>query len=88
MTDAKLMDADCIHGVAWYECKVCEREMNDDLMGGLGVPFAIELSPPELDLLYDCIAWRLARMLSHRGDLDRERFEEYAALGRRFGMEL
>jgi hypothetical protein len=23
MTDGYLMDADCIHGVAWYECKAC-----------------------------------------------------------------
>lgn len=24
MTDARLMDADCIHGVTWYECEECE----------------------------------------------------------------
>lgn len=23
MTDANLMDADCIHGVTWWECKEC-----------------------------------------------------------------
>lgn len=24
MTDANLMDADCIHGVVWWECQECE----------------------------------------------------------------
>jgi hypothetical protein len=24
MTDANLMDADCVHGIAWYDCKECE----------------------------------------------------------------
>lgn len=23
MTDAWLMEADCIHGVAWYDCREC-----------------------------------------------------------------
>ena len=23
MTDGHLMDADCVHGVAWYECNDC-----------------------------------------------------------------
>jgi hypothetical protein len=31
MTDANLMDADCIHGVVWYECKQCEEEMQKEL---------------------------------------------------------
>ena len=27
MTDASLMDADCIHGVTWWECrKCCQQE--------------------------------------------------------------
>ena len=26
MTDAHLMDADCIHNVVWHECKQCGRE--------------------------------------------------------------
>ena len=25
MTDGRLMDADCVHGVTWYECAECER---------------------------------------------------------------
>jgi hypothetical protein len=25
MTDANLMDADCIHGVTWWECDQCEQ---------------------------------------------------------------
>jgi hypothetical protein len=28
MTDANLMDANCIHGEVWYECKKCEADMN------------------------------------------------------------
>jgi len=31
MTDANLMEADCIHGVVWYECKQCEEEMDKEL---------------------------------------------------------
>lgn len=31
MTDAYLMEADCIHGTTWYECKTCEKEMAEDL---------------------------------------------------------
>lgn len=27
MTDAYLMDAECIHGEVWYECKTCEKEL-------------------------------------------------------------
>jgi hypothetical protein len=23
MTDAQLMDANCIHGIVWYECEEC-----------------------------------------------------------------
>lgn len=23
MTDARLMEADCIHGIVWYECADC-----------------------------------------------------------------
>ena len=26
MTDGHLMDADCIHGVAWYECQECAKD--------------------------------------------------------------
>lgn len=25
MTDANLMDADCIHGNTWWECPTCEE---------------------------------------------------------------
>lgn len=25
MTDANLMDADCLHGNVWYECEICDR---------------------------------------------------------------
>jgi ribosomal protein S27AE len=25
VTDGRLMDADCVHGVTWYECAECER---------------------------------------------------------------
>jgi hypothetical protein len=27
MTDANLMDANCVHGEVWYECQACEAEM-------------------------------------------------------------
>ena len=27
MTDSHLMDADCIHGVVWFECATCLHEM-------------------------------------------------------------
>lgn len=36
MTDANLMDADCIHGNTWWECDICEimdkmeEAINDD----------------------------------------------------------
>lgn len=26
MTDSHLMDADCVHGVVWYECIDCEAD--------------------------------------------------------------
>jgi hypothetical protein len=25
MTDANLMDADCVHGVTWYDCSECPQ---------------------------------------------------------------
>lgn len=28
MTDAYLMDADCIHGIPWHECEDCEMQEN------------------------------------------------------------
>jgi hypothetical protein len=28
MTDGWLMEADCIHGVAWYECQACGDELD------------------------------------------------------------
>jgi hypothetical protein len=27
VTDAWLMEADCIHGVAWYDCATCGEEL-------------------------------------------------------------
>lgn len=30
MTDAALMDADCVHGVPWYECDQCPQPEPDD----------------------------------------------------------
>lgn len=44
MTDAHLMDAECVHGVAWHECKTCiadsfgfpgEAELEADLIAHL-----------------------------------------------------
>ena len=32
MTDAELMDANCIHGIAWYECDQCMDELGPDPM--------------------------------------------------------
>lgn len=29
MTDAWLMEAHCIHGVAWYECQACGDELGE-----------------------------------------------------------
>lgn len=29
MTDAHLMDADCVHGVTWWECETCGRELGE-----------------------------------------------------------
>lgn len=29
MTDAWLMEADCIHGVVWYECLLCEQDADE-----------------------------------------------------------
>ena len=31
MTDAYLMDADCIHGKTWWECDECEEAERADL---------------------------------------------------------
>lgn len=31
MTDASLMDANCIHGVVWFECKKCFENYDEDL---------------------------------------------------------
>lgn len=31
MTDAHLMDADCIHGYVWWGCQICEDEAQDAL---------------------------------------------------------
>ncbi len=39
MTDGWLMDADCIHGAVWYECKECGSGPEPD-------PGATLLSPP------------------------------------------
>lgn len=30
MTDANLMDADCIHGNTWWGCPECDAEMASD----------------------------------------------------------
>lgn len=32
MTDAWLMDADCIHGIAWYECDECSQPTVEELL--------------------------------------------------------
>lgn len=29
MTDANLMDAECIHGNVWYDCHECEKETQE-----------------------------------------------------------
>jgi hypothetical protein len=31
VTDANLMDADCIHGTAWWDCTECWDELNEQL---------------------------------------------------------
>lgn len=31
MTDANLMDANCKHGGAWYDCAACDLEMREQL---------------------------------------------------------
>lgn len=31
MTDAALMDAECIHGKVWYECSECEELISANL---------------------------------------------------------
>lgn len=30
MTDAYLMEADCIHGLVWFECKECSQPEGED----------------------------------------------------------
>lgn len=30
MTDAWLMDAECVHGVVWYECEDCPQQEEED----------------------------------------------------------
>lgn len=32
MTDAYLMDADCIHGNTWFECTKCDELIERDLL--------------------------------------------------------
>lgn len=27
MTDENLMDAECVHGIVWYDCEVCVEDM-------------------------------------------------------------
>jgi hypothetical protein len=93
MTDADLMDANCPHGETWWMCKECEREMNTDLMGGLGLPHAIELTPDELDLLQNAIAGDIADFLiraNHRGidPSKNDRYQALLAMGRKLGLEL
>jgi len=29
MTDANLMDADCVHEVTWWECPLCQAEIDE-----------------------------------------------------------
>lgn len=31
MTDANLMDANCVHGVVWYECDQCEDPTEEEM---------------------------------------------------------
>jgi hypothetical protein len=33
MTDANLMEANCVHGVVWYECKECSAQQEAALLG-------------------------------------------------------
>ena len=35
MTDSALMDADCIHGVVWFECPECVAEQWFEKVGGV-----------------------------------------------------
>jgi hypothetical protein len=50
MTDIDLMEADCVHGKVWYECKECDKAMlNDQEQALLG------LAPTE-DLMRELIA--------------------------------
>lgn len=52
MTDANLMDADCLHGVVWYECKQCEEE---DRAEGFGLPNGADL--PTLKAVIEPDEW-------------------------------
>lgn len=38
MTDAHLMDADCVHGTVWFECVPCTAAMEADLNQLAGQP--------------------------------------------------
>lgn len=42
MTDPQLMDADCIHGVAWYECRRCESERWTVVEGGTAIKWPVD----------------------------------------------
>lgn len=44
MTDPDLMDADCIHGIPWYDCTTCDADLAVEITN----PFAIADSPAEL----------------------------------------
>jgi len=35
MTDAALMDADCIHGGVWFECTECAAQDQYEKVGGI-----------------------------------------------------
>lgn len=75
MTDANLMDADCVHGVAWYECEQC-------------CPVHLVLDKDELDLLQLVVADWLGAWLVKNDSADPSQFHRVVELGRRLGMEL
>jgi hypothetical protein len=48
MTDAWLMEADCIHGNTWYECVLCEEDQYDPDLYAAALD-ALPLTDPDFD---------------------------------------
>ena len=71
MTDANLMDANCVHGVVWYECNTCDQNKTAlERWPNHGMTRVHSEMGKEIDRLNDRVTGMERREVTFRSEID------------------